>query len=121
MNRYLVINAMDIADVETPVFGGRYAEESDYRNLLEDMQKLFDEFATTGTVKAPEYDHIDDIPLKRRDQIGYDNFMRTFISTANRVTVRKGFDGRFYPVTDGFHRLYVAKKYGLKILVCVVN
>lgn len=121
MSSYFVINSMEIGDMETPVFGGRYAEESDYRKLLEDMQKLFDEFETTETVKAPEYDHIDDISLKRDDQACYDNFMRTFISTANRVTVRKSFDGRFYPVTDGIHRLYVARKYGLKILVCVVN
>lgn len=121
MSQYIVIDPVDIADMETPVFGGRYAEMADYVELLQKMQPLFNEFETTGTVQAPVYEHMDDIIFKRLDQIYYDNFIRTFINPANRVTVRADSVGRYYAVTDGMHRLYAAKKNGLKILVCIVD
>lgn len=121
MDKYIVIDAKDIADIKEPIFGKRYAEKEDYIELLQQMQDKFEEFETTGEIQAPEYKKIDDVMKKRQEVKDYNNFMRTFVSIANRITVRLEDDGKYHPVTDGAHRLYTAKKCGLKVLVSVVD
>ncbi len=50
MNKYIVIDAKDIADIEEPIFGKRYAEKEEYVELLQRMQDKFEEFETMGKV-----------------------------------------------------------------------
>lgn len=117
---YIVISGNEIVDLETPMFDGKYAKEEEYKKLLEEMQPLFNEFDCTGSVSEPKYEDMEKIVSKRNEQRLYDNFFRTFINLANRIEVEKTADDLYKPVYDGYHRLYVAKKYGLKILVYLV-
>ena len=76
MDKYIVIDAKDIADIEEPIFGKRYAEKEDYIELLQQMQDKFEEFETTSEIQTPEYKKIDDVMEKRKELLNYNNFMR---------------------------------------------
>lgn len=118
-DNYIVISGNKIADMETPVFDTVNHGEEDYKNLLEQMKPLFEEFERTGDIKAPQYTNMDEIELKRNEQKIYDNCIWHFINPVNRIEVERLKNGLYRPM-DRYYKLFTAKKYGMKILVYLI-
>lgn len=119
INKYLVIDGNEIIDFETSIFNENNIKEIDYKNLLEQMQPLFDEFKCTGDIKKSQYTNMDEIVLRRAEQKMYDDCMWNFINPVNRIEVQRLGNGLYKPM-DRYYKLYTAKKYGMKILVYLV-
>ncbi|MCR5105465.1 MAG: hypothetical protein K6B68_13610 [Eubacterium sp.] len=110
-----IILPEEMPDTGIPPFGGRYHYEDEYREYLEKSQPLFDEFERTGKIAEVE-------ALKGRPMVGLtseEEWLLCFehvMMRADCVTVEEQ-DGRYIISSNGRHRMYVAKKYGLKLLV----
>ena len=118
-NYMKVISGSEIADIEAPAFGqGHWTTEDVYRTNLENMQPLIDEYERTGMVHTVEYNSLDDIEKNAEEQRKLDVFNNSFLKPGNRIDVEKTIDGK-YKVINGRHRMYVAQKYNLKLLVHV--
>ena len=106
-----------MADVELPPFGGRYRLEKEYKEYLEKSQPLFDEFEKTGRIVEVE-------ALVGKPMVGLSDEEEWLINFEHImmgpdcVTVEEQ-DGKYVISSNGGHRLYVAKKHGLKLLVKV--
>lgn len=103
---YLLIQPSEIGETKIPEFGvhGRPKEEQ-YRKLLEDSQIYFQKYLEK--------------PANESFYLNEDCDAATvFLDFANAVTVRKQKDGKYYVTSNGYHRMYIAKKYNLPLLVC---
>lgn len=114
---FKVIYPEEMADVELPPFGGRYRLEKEYKEYLEKSQPLFDEFEKTGRIVEVD-------ALVGKPMVGLSdeeewllNFEHIMMGP-DCVTVEEQ-GGKYVISSNGGHRLYVAKKYGLKLLVKV--
>lgn len=118
-NYMKVINGFEIADMEMPPFEqGHWSKEDAYKSYLENMQSLIDEYEQTGRIRAIEYTSLDDIDKRAEEKKNIDIFNNSFLKPGNRIDVEKTIDGK-YKVINGRHRMYIAQKYGLKLLVHV--
>ena len=106
---YRVINPTEIEHIDKPEFG-KYNRrtEKEYKQLLVDSQEYFCRY-----IKNPSnnsywiYEDVDAAYL--------------YIDIEHAITVFKSKNGKYIMASNGRHRLYVAKKNKLPVLVCVVN
>lgn len=98
---YKVLEGQDIAPFKCPDFGCYgHGPESSYKELVENAQLSFSEYEQTGSVKENPSAHFG------------------FFFGSERVVVCKTISGQYH-VINGLHRAFVARKYGLKLLVYV--
>lgn len=120
VKKYRVINGSDVEDMEEPEFSiAHWVSEDIYRKDLEESKVYLEEFKNTGTIKKYPYESLDDIPkyydLNQKIRRFEDNYM----DSGNHVSVIETPEGKYRSCTNGRHRLYVAKKYNLDIMVYV--
>lgn len=119
---FVVIEPKEIKSLKKPPFEqGAYGSESDYRRYLEEVQPLFDEYESTGNIHTISYASMDEISEKRDEKRFLDNFRVSFLDCSQYVNVGRTLDGRYTVVSNGRHRMYVAKKYNLRLLVHVTQ
>ena len=106
MNDFLVISADKIAPFKRPEFPNKGRTEEDYRRFLEACQDWFADYPAC---------------IEKNVWIGESDLNYIFTHWDQLITVEEGTDGKYYVDSNGRHRLYVARKYGLSILVCVVG
>jgi len=116
---YIVINANEIAELEVPPFCGKYSSEDEYREYLEKVQPLFSEYQNDGRIHTINFETLDDIEHNYNELLFLNNFNSSFLSWSNHINVRKDINGLYHVTTNGRHRMYVARKYGLYLLVHV--
>lgn len=112
-----VISASEIADMEEPPFNqSKWSSEESYRLYLESVQSIIEEYEKNG--KLPEITPNEEIahPEECKKLV---NFRYDFLDFASYIAVEKTIDGKYKVCCNGRHRMYVAKKYGLKLLVHV--
>lgn len=116
-SEFRVIYPDEMADEENPPFGGRYKLEPEYKDYLERSQRLFDEFEQTGRIR--EVDAIIGKPMVGLSdgEAWLLDFKHIMLGPDCVKVIEQG--GKYVISPDGRHRLYVAKKYGLKLLVKV--
>lgn len=119
---YTVISPDEIQALRQPPFEqGAYLSELDYKNYLEKVQFLFDEYETTGSIHEIHFDSIEDVAKKREEKRFLDNFRAAFLDCGRHINVGRTLDGTYKVVSNGRHRMYVAKKYNLRLLVHVAQ
>lgn len=112
-----VISASEIADMEEPPFNqSKWSSKESYRLYLESVQSIIEEYEKNG--KLPEITLNEEIahPEECKKLV---NFRYNFLDFASYIDVEKTIDGKYKVCCNGRHRMYVAKKYGLKLLVHV--
>jgi hypothetical protein len=115
-----VIEASEIVEMEAPPFNqAQWKDESDYKSYLESVQPLIEEYERTGSIHNLEYNSFNDIERNRDEQHNLKHFRDSFMDAGQWISVEKSIDGKYRVVSNGRHRMYVAKKYGLKLLVHV--
>lgn len=120
-NYFKVIEPSEILyDSQIPKFDlcGRRSEK-EYMDYIKSVQYLIEEYRNTGKIHSIEYTSFDDIKKYREEQEILDAFRDNFLSIGKSITVEKTCTGQYKVVSNGYHRMYVAKKYGLKLLVRV--
>lgn len=118
----LVIKPDEIAEMDAPMFGkSHYGKELEYKTYLECIQPLVEEYERTGRIHTLEYNSFADIKKNQEERKILDNFNYSFLNCANWVDVEKRISGKYRVCSNGRHRMYVAKKYGLKLLVHVTQ
>lgn len=100
---YVVISAEQIAPLPNPGFPAGGRSEEDFRGFLAKCQEWFLAYPHGGT------DWVDGADLSY-----------VYMDVAQAITVRRAANGQYTMATNGRHRLYVARKYGLSLLVCVL-
>ena len=114
--KYMVLYPDEIPNVEYPGFGGvRRKTEEEYLDYVRKGQPYFDEYEKTDKIAEIE-------ALRGKPMVGLSlheewllDFEHNFLGP-NSVTVEIQ-NGKYVLSSNGSHRLYVAKKYGLKLLV----
>lgn len=126
MENFIVISGNDVMeyeDNEIPVYGeSQHGAEQDYREYLESVQSLIEFYENTG--KCPEVDiatYFDNPDKNRELQKTYFNFKHCFFEGENQIRVKRLDNGLYKICGNGRHRLYCAKKYGLKVIVQVIE
>lgn len=112
----IVINGNEIAEMDEPPFNiGKWSDEEKYKSLLIEMQPLFDEYRQKGSLDSPYPINgtDDEISIYKKKQKCISLFISSYIQTV------KTKDQKYKVASDGRHRMYVAKKYSLDILVHV--
>ena len=104
-NYFIVIKPEEIGNVkEIKDFGCSHrGKEEDYKNYLESVQPLITNYEKAGNV----------------DTINDNKFYVDFFNFSNRITVTKTKSGKYEVTDNGHHRMFIAKKYGLKLIVYV--
>lgn len=106
---YRLINPTEIDDIDKPEFG-KYNRrtELEYKQLLEDSQEYFCKYVENPNNNSFWiYKHV--------------NAAYLYIDIGHAITVCKKENGKYIVASNGRHRLYVAKKYELPVLVCVFD
>lgn len=104
--KYIIIQPSEIGRLEKPEFGtGRRGTELEYKKLIEDSQEFFQRYIENPTT--------DSFYIEEKKDAAY-----IFVDIANAITVGKNEYGQYEMDSNGRHRLYVAKKYKLPLLVC---
>lgn len=119
MDDWKVIFASEIEDLEPPRFGVENSELS-YKEYLESVQPLIEAYEKSGSIPLIEYNSLDDVSKKVNEQCRLNNFKLSFMG-AGCILVEKTLSGQYKVIDSGYHRMYVAKKYNLKVLVHVVQ
>ncbi len=120
VKEYRVINGSDIEDVGEPEFNiSHWVTEEIYKKDLEEALPYFEEFSKTGTIKKYPYNSLDDIQKHYDLNQKIHNVERNYMDSGNHVSVIETANGKYIAAVNGRHRLYVARKYNLKILVYV--
>lgn len=100
---YVVISAEQIAPLPNPGFPAGGRSEEDFRGFLAKCQEWFLAYPHGGT------DWVDGADLSY-----------VYEDMAQAVTVHQNEDGTYSVATNGRHRMYICRKYGLSMLVCVM-
>ena len=119
MDDWKVISASEIEDLEPPRFGAENSELS-YKEYLESVQPLIEEYEKSSSIHLLEYNSFDDVLKNANEQCRLNNFKLSFMG-AGCIQVEKRLSGQYKVIDSGYHRMYVAKKYNLKVLVHVVQ
>lgn len=124
VREYRVIEPSLIRDMNSPEFdpdpSSDFSEEG-YRAYLESVQYLFDEYEKTGSIHGIVYRTPEDTLRYRDEDILLRNFRKTFLCAGDSVRVTQFSDGTYTVASNGMHRMYIAKKYGLRLLVYVCD
>lgn len=119
INEYCVIEPSLIRKMKRPKFDrdsrSDYSKKG-YRTFLESMQPLFKEFEEDKCIYEIGKQLQTDAIYERDDNL---NFRSAFLCAGDSVKVRKHTDGTYSVLSNGMHRAYIAKKYGLRLLVNV--
>lgn len=102
---YLVIRPEEMHDVKIDEYFWCSRSEEKFKNFVEDSQEFFGMFERGED--CTEY------------KIGKADAMSVYIDLGHCITVKHKL-GKYEIATNGHHRAAVAKKYGLKLLVCVL-
>lgn len=117
-----VITAYEISPMKEPPFAlADWASEEEYRAYLEDVQPLIKEYETQGKIHDLVYETFEDIDRNRNEQHKINQFKWSFLNSAEWINVEKTMEGTYKVVTNGRHRMYVAKKYFLNLIVHVTQ
>lgn len=118
---YTIIGPSEISiPVDEILFSkGTWSSEDEYREYLTKVQPLIDEYETSGEIHTINYDSMEDIELHREEQRMLDSFNDTFLSYRSHINVTKQLDGTYKVASDGRHRMVIAKKYNLRLIVHV--
>ena len=115
-----VINSIEIGSIDSPPFEqSHYNSEQEYKQYLESIQPLIDEYEKTGNIHSIEYDPKADIEQFIKEQQRLQNFKSSFLDCANWINAEKTTDSKYIVCTNGRHRMYVAKKYGFRLIIHV--
>lgn len=117
MKDYIVIKPEQIAPIEEPPFGGRYLEEEEYVDYLRKVQPLIEEWESTGTIHDVVLNSIKDVHEKREEIVFLNNFKAAFLNVGKHIDVRLNSDALYDVASNGRHRMFIAKKYGFKLIV----
>lgn len=113
---FIVLRPDEIPNIDYPGFGGtRRKTQAEYLDYVQKGQVYFDEYERTGHIAALK-------ALKRKSLVGlseHDEWLLAFEHNflgpdCASVEIEKG---EYVLSSNGSHRMYVAKKYGLKLLV----
>jgi hypothetical protein len=132
VDRMEVIDSDQIGYVSDEIIFGTTSRptEEEYRVELEKMQWWFNEYEKYGDIDALEKFVRESLELENKD---YKEFNRQEIQNiknmiphvkysyfgGQRIEAIKTMDGHYEVLYDGHHRMYVAKKYGLRLVVHV--
>ena len=107
--KYILIQPSQIEKIQKPEFGTwRRETELEYKQLIEDSQEYFRKYLENPSNESYYiYEHCDAAYV--------------FVDIANVITVGKNANGKYEMAYNGRHRLYVARKYKLPLLVCCVG
>lgn len=108
--KYILLKPEQIGKIEKPRFqkrGQAYSEDA-YRHILEASQEYFRQYIShPSTDSFYISNNIDAAAL--------------YLDIGNAVTVVKDKNGKYVVDFNGNHRMYIAKKYRLPILVCCAD
>ncbi len=117
-----VIYPSEIAEMEVPPFNqSHWPDELIYKESLEHVQPLIEEYEHTGSIHTLEYNSYDDIERYRTERHELNKFNYSFMDRNNGISVEKMLSGQYRVLNNGRHRMYIAKKYNLKLLVHVTQ
>lgn len=85
------------------------------------MQPLIEEYERTGEIHTIEFKSLDDVTLLGEEKRFLDQFRHSFLDCGSHINTVKKLDGTYIVASNGRHRMYVARKYGLKLLVHVAG
>lgn len=115
-----VINPDEIGFVEPPPFDqSHYGSEIEYKRYLESVQPLIEEYESTGSIHHLKYDSLECVKKNLNEQQKLNDFKSSFLSCGNWINTEKTLNSKFIVCTNGRHRMYVAKKYGLRLIIHV--
>ncbi|MCR5608111.1 MAG: hypothetical protein K6G26_03530, partial [Lachnospiraceae bacterium] len=113
-------NSTEIDDIEKPLFGeGKRGTEESYKNYLESVQSLILEYEENYKIHEIHSNTMKEVFENMSEKIFLNAFKDNFLSANGRIGVKKKSSGKYTVSTNGYHRMYVAKKYGLKLLVYI--
>lgn len=104
--QYIVIEGEQLADIIQDEHFWKRGSEEKYKKFVEESQPFFEKFQKGEDCIG--------------ERIGKANALYVYVDVANCITVKK-IDDLYYISSNGRHRAAVAKKYGLKLLVCVMG
>ena len=104
--QYIVIEGEQLADIIQDDYFWKRGSEEEYKNFVEESQPFFEKFQKGEECIG--------------ERIGKANALYVYVDVANCITVKKIGD-LYHIASNGRHRAAVAKKYGLKLLVCVTE
>lgn len=111
---YTIIYPDEIMPMDEPEFSvSHWYSELEYKQFLEQMQPLM-EWYEASCFSFTDCVHDDDEKMTSL-------FENSFVDVGHRIDVEKIPSGKYRVVSNGRHRMYVAKKYKLKLLVYVVQ
>ncbi len=101
---YIVIYPTQIEpSLPSPSFGrGWKRKEAEYLTHMTEAQPFINTYANTG-----------ELTLASTMDAG---IHKAFFDPASRIIVKRADTGTFIPYGNGYHRIYVARKYGLKLI-----
>ncbi len=115
-----VIDSDEIGFIDTPPFEqSHYGSEIEYKQYLENVQPLIEEYEKIGTIHPLRYDSFEDIKRNLKEQQKLNNFESSFLDCGNWINAVKTLDSKYIVGSNGRHRMYVAKKYGFKLIIHV--
>lgn len=117
---FKVIAGTEIEEMEPVTFGDNgKMTELQYRELLEDNQSIFDEYDRTGALPEIKYESFEDIDRLAPEWKRLNDFKTEFMEVGTRIEVEKRISGKYKVTTNGKHRLFIAQKYKMKVMVHV--
>ena len=118
----IIINGRKLKRMDKPPFdSGHWGSEKDYKDYLLRIQPLIEEYRSTGWVDNIPFDFRND-PEDKIEEIRKENALRgcfrsDFLQAINYIVVKRCRFGKYRVTTNGRHRAYIAKKYGLNLIV----
>jgi hypothetical protein len=117
-----VIDSSEIAEIEAPPFSkAQWGSEEDYKVYLAGVQPLILEYEKNGKLHSLEYNSVADIEKNREEADVLHKFRCSFLDVGCWINVEKSLAGEYRVVSNGRHRMYVARKYGFKLIVHVAQ
>ena len=119
---YQVIDGSEIESFAHPdiKFKGRWESEDFYKNLIEKSQPYIKEYLLTGTIKEPVINSIEDIE-KFQEERDFLCGLKDGFFGISCISAKQLKSGKYEIIVNGRHRAYVAKKYGLKLIIKVIE
>ena len=126
VDRYEVIEPDRILITEKPEFGTyRRQTEEEYKEFLLKAQPFIKEYVENGKIHNPLDDEINSLDkersIERFNKVREVNQFNTCFLGSESIRVRKTINGKYTMCGNGRHRLYIANKYNIKLLVHVVE
>ena len=114
IDSYIVLRPDQIADIDNPGFPWKGRSEEDFVEFVRLSQPFINESLNVKKISGSIM--LDNSGYKGTDEVDLDYI---WFDISRCVTVRENMPGVYTCASNGRHRLYVAKKYGYKIIACV--